>query len=52
MTHKQNLQTHTHTHTQTQKHKNKVEKYILGIVWIVGLIKTSTMDFKNIKWPK
>ena len=51
MTHKQYLQKHTHTHTNT-KTQNKVEKYILGIVWIVGLIKTSTMDFKNIKQPK
>ena len=27
-----------------KKHKNKVEKYIPVIVWMVGLIKTSTMD--------
>ena len=35
-----------------KKQKNKVEKYIPVIVWMVGLIKTSTMDFKNIKLPK
>ena len=55
MTHKQNLKnknkknkknTHTHTHTI------KVEKYIPVIVWMIGLIKSSTMDFKNIKLPK
>ena len=27
-----------------KKQKNKVEKYIPVIVWMVGLIKTSTMD--------
>ena len=57
MTHKKkNLKTHTHTHThktqKTQKHKNKEEKYIPIIVLMVGLIKTSTMDFTNIKLPK
>ena len=41
MTHKQNLlKKKKHTHT----HKNKEEKYIHVIVWMVGLIKTSTMD--------
>ena len=59
MTHKKKyLKTHTHTHThthktqKTQKHKNKEEKYIPIIVLMVGLIKTSTMDFTNIKLPK
>ena len=57
MTHKKNLKnTHTHTHThktqKTQKHKNKEEKYMPIIVWMVGLIKTSTMNFTNIKLPK
>ena len=53
MTHKQNLKTHTQKkkHTHTQKHRNKEEKYIPVIVWMVGLIKTSTMDFTNIKLP-
>ena len=46
MTHKQNFK------IIIIKHKNKVEKYIPGIVWIVGLIKSSTMDLKNIKQPK
>ena len=46
MTHKKNLK------KQTQKHKNKEEKYIPIIVLMVGLIKTSTMDFTNIKLPK
>ena len=46
MTHKKNLKTHTHAHT------NEEEKYILAIVWMVGLIKISTMDFTNIKFPK
>ena len=45
MTHKQNLYKKT-------KNKNKEEKYILVIVWMVGLIKTSTMDFTNIKLHK
>ena len=57
MTHKKkNLKTHTHTHThktqKTQKHKNKEEKYMPIIVWMVGLIENSTMDFTNIKLPK
>ena len=32
-----------------KKHRNEEEKYILAIVWIVGLIKHSSMDFTNIK---
>ena len=47
MTHKKNLKK-----KKTQKHKNKEEKYIPIIVLMVGLIKTSTMDFTNIKLPK
>ena len=46
MTPKQNLK---------KKKKNiemKEEKYKLAIVWIVGLIKHSTIDFTNIKLPK
>ena len=35
-----------------KKHKNKEEKYIPVILWMVGLIKTSTMDFTYIKLPK
>ena len=35
-----------------KKHGNEKVKYILAIVWIVGLIKHSTMDFTNIKLPK
>ena len=35
-----------------KKHKNKEEKYILVILWMVGLIKTSTMDSIDIKLPK
>ena len=49
MTHKQNL--HKNKKTKTKK-KNKEEKYILTILWIVGLIKHSTMDFTNIKLSK
>ena len=45
MTHKKNLK-------KKKKHKNKEEKYIPIIVLMVGLIKTSTMDFTNIKLPK
>ena len=55
MTHKKKKtlkHTHTHTHTKHKKHKNKEEKYIPIIVLMVGLIKTSTMDFTNIKLPK
>ena len=33
------------------KNKKEGEKYILAIVWIVGLIKHSAMDFTNIKLP-
>ena len=44
MTHKQNL--------KKEKEKKKKEKYILAIVWMVGLIKHSTMDFTNIKLLK
>ena len=47
MTPKQNL--------KKKKKKNiemKEEKYKLAIVWIVGLIKHSTIDFTNIKLPK
>ena len=44
--------THTHTHKNTKTKKNKEKKYIPLIVWMVGLIKTSTMDFTNIKLPK
>ena len=45
------------THKKTfppkkKRHKNEEEKYILAIVWMVGLIKFSTMDFTNIKFPK
>ena len=50
MTHKQNLKKIYIKKKKT--HKNKVEKYKPVIVWMVGLIKTSTMDFKNIKLPK
>ena len=46
MTHKQNLK------KKKNKHRNKEEKYILTVVWIVGLIKHSTVDFTNIKLPK
>ena len=35
-----------------KKQKNKEEKYIPVTLWMVGLIKTSTMDFTNIKLPK
>ena len=35
-----------------KKHKNKEEKYIPVILWMVGFIKTSTMDFIDIKLPK
>ena len=35
-----------------KKHKNKEEKYIPIIVWMVSLIKYSTMDFTNIEFPK
>ena len=45
MTQKQNFK-------KKKKHKKKVKKYIPVIVWMVVLIKTSTMDFKNIKLPK
>ena len=45
MTHKKNLK-------KIKNHKIKVEKYIPVIVWMIGLIKTSTLDFKNIKLPK
>ena len=48
MTHKQNLKKKKF---KKNPHNNKVEKYILVIVWMVGLIKSSTMDFKNIKLP-
>ena len=40
--------THTHTHTNT---KTKEEKYMLVIVWIVGLINNSTIDFTNVEFP-
>ena len=44
MTHKQNFK--IYIIIIIIKTQNKVETYILGIVWIVGLIKSSTMDFK------
>ena len=47
MTHKQNLKK-----KKKKKKKKEEEKYILAIVWMVGLIKHSTMDFTNIKLPK
>ena len=47
MTHKQNFK--IYIIIIIIKTQNKVETYIPGIVWIVGLIKSSTMDFKNIK---
>ena len=50
MTHKQNFK--IYIIIIIKKTQNKVETYIPGIVWIVGLIKSSTMDFKNIKQPK
>ena len=40
MTHKQKIK----KKLKKKKQKNKVEKYIPVIVWMVGLIKTSTMD--------
>ena len=43
------------THKKTfkkKKHKNEEEKYILAVVWMVGLIKHCTMNFTNIKLPK
>ena len=43
MTHKQNLK---YIYTLI-KHKNEEEKYIFAIVWMVGLIKHSHMDFTN-----
>ena len=43
MTNKQNL--------KKKKKKKKKVKYVLAIVWIVGLIKHSAMDFTNIKLP-
>ena len=33
-------------------HKNKEEKYIPIILWMIGLIKHSTVDFTNVKLPK
>ena len=47
MTHKQYLKK-----KKKKKHTNEKVKYILAIVWIVGLMKHSTMDFTNIKLPK
>ena len=50
--------THKKTFTKKKKkkttttHKNKEKKYILAIVWMVGLIKYCTMEFTNIKLPK
>ena len=38
----------THTHKNT---KTKEEKYMLVIVWIVGLINNSTIDFTNVELP-
>ena len=38
------LNIYIYTHT---KHKNEEEKYILIIVWMVGLTKHSNMDFTN-----
>ena len=35
-----------------KKTQNKEEKYIPVILWMVGLIKTSTIDFTDIKLPK
>ena len=49
MTHKQNIKI---KYIYIYIHKNKVEKYIPVIVWMIDLIKTSTMDFTNIKLPK
>ena len=49
MTHKQNFKIYIIIIIKKKKTQNKVETYIPGIVWIVGLIKSSTMDFKNIK---
>ena len=50
MTQKQNFK--KKKKKKTKQNKKKVEKYIPVIVWMVVLIKTSTMDFKNIKLPK
>ena len=45
--------THKKTFKKKKKrHKNEEEKYMLAIVWMVGLIKHCTMDFTNIKLPK
>ena len=53
MTHKQNLKkTKNKKQNKTKQNKKKEEKYIPVIIWMVGLIKTFTMDFTNIKLPK
>ena len=52
MTHKQNLKKKKKNKQTNKQNKNKEEKYIPVIVWMVGLIKTFTMDFTNIKLPK
>ena len=44
--------THKKTFKTKKTHKNEEEKYILAIVWMVGLIKHCTIDFTNIKLPK